>query len=120
MSLLMSCAVSSEGKSSDWSSPRRAVAYSFTSLRRLSEETGGAFDPTSGPLIRLWRRCRDEGHVPTQGEIDDTLEIVGMRHVRLDEAARNAVQRWKFVPARRGDEPVSAWVIVPISFVLES
>ena len=41
-------------------------------------------------------------------------------HARLDQAAREAVQRWKFVPARQGDEPVSAWVLVPISFVLES
>lgn len=38
---------------------------------------------------------------------------------RLDQAAREAVERWKFVPARQGDEPVSAWVLVPITFVLE-
>lgn len=38
---------------------------------------------------------------------------------RLDEAARQAVERWRFVPARRGDVPVAAWVIVPIAFALE-
>lgn len=38
---------------------------------------------------------------------------------RLDQAARQAVEQWKFVPARQGDEPVAAWVIVPITFVLE-
>ena len=38
---------------------------------------------------------------------------------RLDEAARNAVARWRFVPARRGDEPVEGSVIVPIVFRLE-
>lgn len=37
---------------------------------------------------------------------------------RLDEAASAAVWRWKFVPARRGDETVAAWVLVPISFSL--
>lgn len=37
---------------------------------------------------------------------------------RLDDAAMNAVWRWKFVPARRGDENVAAWVLVPISFSL--
>ncbi len=37
---------------------------------------------------------------------------------RLDEAARAAVKRWKFVPARRGEEPVAAWVLIPISFTL--
>lgn len=39
---------------------------------------------------------------------------------RLDEAARQAVARWRFVPARRGDEAVEASVIVPIVFRLES
>lgn len=38
---------------------------------------------------------------------------------RLDDAARLAVEQWKFVPARQGDAPVAAWVIVPISFTLE-
>ncbi|HRY90482.1 MAG TPA: energy transducer TonB, partial [Rubrivivax sp.] len=38
---------------------------------------------------------------------------------RLDEAARHAVARWRFVPARRGDEPVEGSVIVPIVFRLE-
>jgi protein TonB len=39
---------------------------------------------------------------------------------RLDEAALETVQRWKFVPARQGDTPVSAWVLIPILFTLES
>jgi len=38
---------------------------------------------------------------------------------RLDSAALETVQRWKFVPARQGDTPVSAWVLVPILFTLE-
>lgn len=37
---------------------------------------------------------------------------------RLDQAAQDAVWRWKFVPARRGDEAVGAWVVVPIDFNL--
>jgi protein TonB len=39
---------------------------------------------------------------------------------RLDDAARAAVRRWKFVPGRRGGEPVAAWVIVPLAFSLTS
>lgn len=38
---------------------------------------------------------------------------------RLDEAAEKAVTRWRFVPARRGEREVDAWVIVPIVFKLE-
>lgn len=39
---------------------------------------------------------------------------------RLDEAARQAVARWRFVPAKRGDEPIEASVIVPVVFRLDS
>jgi protein TonB len=39
---------------------------------------------------------------------------------RLDQAAEDAVARWRFVPARRGDQAVAAWVQVPITFQLES
>lgn len=38
---------------------------------------------------------------------------------RLDNAALDAVKRWRFVPAHQGSEPVSAWVLVPVSFSLE-
>ena len=39
---------------------------------------------------------------------------------RLDESARATVRHWKFVPAKRGGEPVPEWVLIPISFKLES
>jgi protein TonB len=39
---------------------------------------------------------------------------------RLDRAARETVARWRFVPARQGERPVAAWVLVPISFSLRS
>lgn len=38
----------------------------------------------------------------------------------LDDAARDTVLRWSFVPARRGNQAVSGWVIVPIDFSLNS
>ncbi len=37
---------------------------------------------------------------------------------RLDRAALESVQNWKFVPAKRDDRPVDAWVLVPIRFSL--
>ncbi len=39
-------------------------------------------------------------------------------HRALDRAARAAVERWQFVPARRGEAPVVAWVLVPVRFAL--
>ncbi len=40
-------------------------------------------------------------------------------HGMLDSAALEAVRQWRFVPARQGDQPVAAWVLVPITFTLE-
>jgi protein TonB len=40
-------------------------------------------------------------------------------HTRLDNAARDTVRRWRFVPAKRGETPIPAWVLIPISFSLE-
>jgi protein TonB len=37
---------------------------------------------------------------------------------RLDDAARKAVERWKFVPARRGDIAIVMSAMVPVDFVI--
>jgi len=39
---------------------------------------------------------------------------------RLDEAARAAVERWRFVPAKQGTEAVESTVVVPLQFTLDS
>ncbi|XBS69716.1 energy transducer TonB [Acerihabitans sp. KWT182] len=36
----------------------------------------------------------------------------------LDDAARQAVKRWRFIPAKRGAETVAGWVRVPVVFRL--
>ena len=38
---------------------------------------------------------------------------------RLDEAAIQTVQRWKFVPGKRNGVPEAMWHVVPINFVLK-
>jgi protein TonB len=37
----------------------------------------------------------------------------------LDDAAVEAVKHWSFVPARRGNNRIAAWVNAPIRFRLE-
>ncbi len=39
---------------------------------------------------------------------------------RLDQAAINAVKRWRFVPARFAGKALSAYVLVPVKFSLDS
>jgi thiamine biosynthesis lipoprotein len=56
--------------------------------RELTVATGGAFDMTVGPLLRVWG-LEGEGHMPDAAEIEGARRLVGMdRHVRLDEEAQ--------------------------------
>lgn len=50
----------------------------------LSERTGGAFDITSGPLVRAWGFLEGGGREPGQEEIERALKLVGARHVHLN------------------------------------
>lgn len=74
----------------------------------------------------LSRRLGEEGRVMLRVFVDDRglparVEIrTSSGHDRLDHSALEAVKQWKFIPARRGDQAVSGWVVVPISFSLRS
>ncbi len=56
----------------------------------LARFTHGAFDPTVGPLVALWRRARALGHLPDPAEIARARARVGVDAVILDAAARTA------------------------------
>lgn len=72
------------------------------------------------------RRLGEEGRVVLRVfvDIDGRPEQVELKNSsgfpRLDQAAEDAVRRWKFVPAKRGDEVVATWVAVPIVFNLKT
>jgi protein TonB len=71
------------------------------------------------------RRLGEEGRVEVEVQVqaDGTASKVSLRrssgYPRLDEAALEAIKRWKFIPAKRAGEAVAASVIVPMPFVLE-
>lgn len=77
------------------------------------------------PYPPLARRMGEEGKAVLRVLVspDGLAERVELAETagspRLDEAAVEAVRRWRFVPAREGDRAVAAWVRVPISFKLE-
>ena len=56
---------------------------------RLCHETGGAFDITSGPLIKAWGFFRRQGRVPTPAERQAALHRVGMRWLQLDSLSKS-------------------------------
>lgn len=57
-------------------------------------------------------------HVLADGRIGEVLVETSAGHHELDEAAADAVRRWRFEPARRGTEAVSMWVLLPVEFRL--
>ena len=73
----------------------------------------------------LSRRLGEEGKVLLRVKVSAAGQPVavdlekGSNFERLDDAARHAVARWRFVPAKRGDEAVEGTVIVPIVFRLD-
>ena len=79
--------------------------------------------PPAYPILS--RRVGQQGKVLLRvfvnaGGTADKVEIRSSSGFdRLDEAALDAVRRWRFVPARQGDKPIAAWVLVPITFTLE-
>ncbi len=76
------------------------------------------------PLVS--RRLGEQGkvllrvHVSAAGLAEKVEVKTGSGYARLDQAAGDAVSRWRFVPARRGEQAIAAWVQVPITFQLES
>jgi thiamine biosynthesis lipoprotein len=56
--------------------------------RRLAEETDGAFDPTLGPLTKLWRESRANHTLPDPEILKTARASVGWRHFTLDAKSR--------------------------------
>lgn len=75
---------------------------------------------------QLSRKLREEGkvlllvQVSARGEAERVQIKQGCGFFRLDEAAVNAVRKWRFIPARRGTEAVASSVVVPVVFRLDS
>ena len=71
--------------------PRPASDDLFGLLERsiaYSELTGGGFDVTVGPVVKLWRKAKREKVKPTPEEIEAARSVVGYRNVLLDRERR--------------------------------
>ena len=83
-------------------------------------------DNPSPPYPALSRRLQEQGRVllrvlvNVEGRADQVQIQKSSGFTRLDGSAIDTVRHWKFVPAKRGAESVPAWVLIPISFKLES
>jgi len=73
----------------------------------------------------LSRRFGEQGrvlldvYILPDGSVGEIKLNTSSGFARLDEAALAAVRTWRFVPARRGDEPIPYWYIQPVTFSLD-
>lgn len=99
------------------------------------EGTGGSADSPARPLAGGYqvkpnypdsaRRRGIEGttllkiHVSEKGQVADVLVEQSAGHQDLDQAAVEAVKKWRFAPARKGNQPIAVWVKLPVRFELK-
>jgi periplasmic protein TonB len=82
-------------------------------------------DNPKPPYPAISRRLNEQGrvvlrvHVNASGNAADVQLHTPSGSPRLDQSALDTVRRWKFVPAKLGQEPIAAWVLVPIAFTLK-
>ena len=68
------------------------------------------------------RRMGEQGRallrvlVSENGDAEKVLVDTSSGYERLDQAAIQAVKEWRFIPAKRDQQNVSAYVLVPIKF----
>ncbi len=55
---------------------------------KASAESGGDFDITVGPLMKVWGFFRGQGRLPGPSEIAKVEKTIGYQHVHLDPARR--------------------------------
>jgi protein TonB len=84
-------------------------------------KTSSRVDPTYPPMSR---RLGEEGTVRVKVLVDergrarDVQIAQSSGFARLDQAAMDAVRRWKFVAATDGANPITVWTQVAVTFKL--
>jgi len=63
--------------------------------QRYADLSGGAFDPTIGPLVKLWGIGTDAQRVPSAAEIAAALRLVDWRDLIIDRDSGTAFLRRK-------------------------
>lgn len=56
--------------------------------------------------------------VRPDGTVDQVEVAASSGHPELDRAAAEAAQSWQFRPATRDGEPIAAWAVIPVRFVI--
>ena len=123
-------AISASAKTVPQSLPRDAQQQQ-AALGSASQESKPRFGVRGlpNPAPRYPHKSRAKGEqgrvilrvvVNRKGRADEVTVVQSSGYARLDKAARKAVRKWKFQPAKRDGRSARGVVKVPISFVLEN
>lgn len=91
-------------------------------------ETEASFNFNNNPhpeYPAIARERKWQGKVMLRVEVDakgwvESIQIYkSSGHQILDEAALAAVKKWRFIPARKAENPIALSILVPITFKLE-
>lgn len=105
--------------------PQAATAAATSAPQREASVDAAYPNSAAPPYPRLSRRLGEEGRVVLRVRVladghAASVEVTeSSGYPRLDATALEAVRRWRFVPARRGDSAIDSWLRVPIVFRLE-
>ena len=69
--------------------------------RKICRESGGAFDPSAGPLFDLWGFGFTEDEVISRDAVDSVMQFVGMEHFSLDTLYDGSIRLRKDDPRCR-------------------
>lgn len=75
------------GAAADWVAVEPRLYRLLERMGRLADATGGAFDPTVGPLLRAWGFRGARGRWADESEVEAARRLTGMRNVAFDADA---------------------------------
>lgn len=77
----------SDAAGGDWVAIGPDLAAALTRSRELASATDGLFDPTVGPVSRLWREAREKGALPDDAAVNAARSLIDWRLLELQPAS---------------------------------
>lgn len=65
--------------------------YVISEGKKYSDLSGGLFDISVGPIVKLWNIGTDAARVPAQAEIDEKLKLVGYNNIKLNNEEKSVM-----------------------------
>jgi thiamine biosynthesis lipoprotein len=85
----------------------------LTASQQLAKASDGAFDPTVGPLTRLWRRSRKNRRLPDAAVLSQARQAVGWQGLSLDQERQTATLKLPKMQLDLGGIAVGFAILAP-------